>query len=216
MSDPTGPRRPLPKSVYVRRRIAVLTIAVLVIAAIVVVVVVARHHGGGTAAPGGSSGISGQSPGDDSSLAGGDSSSGAPADGDACDPSRIAITASTDKQQYAAGDEVQIALTLTNNSSKDCVMAVGTDQQVFTIGSPSGDDVETYWASTDCQSSPTSQNQVLKAGVPISTPWITWDRHRSTPGNCGQGPVVGGGGATFEVQAKIGSLTSDWTKFYLY
>jgi len=217
-----GPRRPLPKSVYARRRIAVLVVVVAVIG----LLAWAFWPKGGSAA------ATGPGAGPEASSASGLESSDAPtavgpgdsatsASGDACDPSKIAITANTDKTQYQSGEQVQMSLTLTNNSSKDCVIAAGTDQQVFTITSPSatGDDV--YWTSTDCQTDETPQNVVLKAGVPISTPPITWDRHRSQLGDCDPAsiaarPIIGSGGASFDLTVKLGDLTSAKHRFYLY
>ncbi len=136
MSEPNA-RRPLPRSVYVRRRIVVVVIAVAII---VVLIAIFWPRGAGGAPGDGHS----DAPGDtqtngETALGPGDSAT-SPSDpeGTACDPSKIQITANTDKQTYAAGDPVQLTLTLTNNSSQECVIAAGTDQQVFAITSPSG------------------------------------------------------------------------------
>jgi len=198
-----------------RRRVVVGVIALAIV--VILIAILWPRGGGGTPSatpPAGSDATNGGT-----ALGPGDSATGA--SGDACDPAKVEITANTDKAQYASGESVQISMTLTNNSSKDCVIAAGTDQQVFTISSPSGSGEETYWTSTDCQTDATPQNVVLKAGVPVSTPAITWDRHRSKAGDCDPDaiaarPVVGSGGASFDLVVGLGDLTSDPKRFYLY
>ncbi len=217
MSEPLSPRRPLPKSVYVRRRI---TVVVIVIAIIVILIAIfwprgSQHIPSGTnSTPPGANTAQTPSP----QLT---DAAGNVINGPACDPSTVELTADTDKTSYKKGQSVKITLTLTNDSSTDCVMAVGSDVQSFTISSPSGKTDEVYWKSADCQKSPTPQYQLLKAGTPISTPPITWDRKRSVPGQCTAAeikarPTVGSGGATFDVVAKLGSLESPKTKFFLF
>jgi len=214
-----GPRRPLPRSVYVRRRIVV---AIVAVAILVIIIAIAWPRGSGTPAPTGSDPASTAPTDGETALGAGDSAtSPSDAQGDACDPGKLELTANTDKSEYQQGESVQLTLTVTNNSSKDCVVAAGTDQQVFTIASPSGDSEEVYWTSTDCQTDATPQNVVLKAGVPVSSAVITWDRHRSKAGDCDPAaiaarPVVGSGGASFDLIVKLGDLTSQPKRFYLY
>jgi len=211
-----GPRRPLPRSVYVRRRIVVVVIAIVVIG--LLIWAFAPKGGTPTAA------ATNETPGTDSTggaTASGPGDSATGADGPECDPSRIAITANTDKTEYQAGEAVQMTLTLTNNSSADCIIAAGTDQQSFIITSPSADGDETYWTSTDCQTDAQPQNVTLKPGIPVPTPALAWDRHRSIAGDCDPAviearPVVGGGGASFDLTVKLGDLTSTKHRFYLY
>lgn len=208
MSQPMSPRRPLPRSVYIRRRIVVVLIA-LAIVAIVVAILWPR---GAASDPTGL-----ETPGD--GVTNGESN--APLDGDACDLEKIQITADTDATEYQAGQPVLMSLTLQNNSANDCIIQVGSDVQVFTITSPSSTGDEVYWTSTDCQTDATPQAQVLKAGIPISTPQITWDRHRSVKGECDPAaiaarPVVGSGGASFDLTVKVGDLESEKKRIYLH
>jgi len=214
-----GPRRPLPRSVYVRRRVVV---AIVAVAILVIVIAIAWPRGGSTPAPKDTSGSSATPSDGETALGAGDSAtSPSDAQGDACDPGKLELTANTDKSEYQHDETVQLTLTVTNNSSKDCVIAAGTDQQVFTVQSPSGNGEEVYWTSTDCQTDATPQNVVLKAGVPVSSAAITWDRHRSKAGDCDPAaiaarPVVGSGGASFDLVVQLGDLTSQPKRFYLY
>lgn len=212
----------MPKQVYARRRITVLVIALAIVAIIVAIV---WPRGDGAAEP--SAGATGTASNGPTGPVIGDGSTPTPgatgAPGDACLPGRVAITANTDAEEYPAGQPVQIWLTLQNNSAHDCVLDVSPEVQWYQITSPSGDHDEVYWTSTDCQvaSETPTPPQVLKAGVPISTPAITWDRRRSIAGDCepesiAAREVVGGGGASFDLTVKVGDLTSDSRRIYLY
>ncbi|HWL61137.1 MAG TPA: hypothetical protein VNQ48_09700 [Microbacteriaceae bacterium] len=226
MTQSSSPRGPLPKRVYARRRLLVLIVALAIIAIIVAIV----WPRGGDAAPG-----SAETPGSTTSTGGpviGDGTPGATAgattgptaqDGDPCQPGRVSITANTDAEEYASGQPVQIWLTLQNNSAHDCVMDVSPEAQWFQITSPSNDGAEVYWTSTDCQSvsETTTPPVLLKAGVPVPTPPITWDRKRSVAGDCSDESVaaretVGGGGASFDLVVKVGDLESQARRFYLF
>ncbi len=62
---------------------------------------------------------------------------------------------------------------------------------------------------------------MLKAGGPVSTPPITWDHPRSKAGDCDPAaiaarPVVGSGGASFDLTVKLGALTSEKKRFFLH
>ncbi len=226
MTQPSSPRGPLPKRVYARRRVTVLIIALALIA-IVVAIVWPR---GGDADPsstrpgGATTGATGPVIGDETPGAsiGATGAAGAQ-DGDPCQPGRVSITANTDAEEYDSGQPVQIWLTLQNNSANDCVMDVSPEVQWFQISSPSGDGSEVYWTSTDCQvaSETPSPPVLLKAGVPVPTPAITWDRKRSVAGDCSEESIaaretVGGGGASFDLVVRVGSLESDTRRIYLY
>lgn len=224
MTQPSSQRGPLPKSVYARRRLTALVIA-LVIVAIIVAIVWPR---GGDTGSGPASTPSGSATGPvigdaTAGITGGATSVPGAQDGDACLPGRVSITAATDAEEYAADQPVQLWLTLQNNSAKDCVLDVSPELQWYQITSPSANGDEVYWTSTDCQvlSETPTPPQVLKAGVPISTPPITWDRRRSVAGDCdpaaiAERPIVGGGGASFDLTVKVGNLESPSRRIYLY
>lgn len=230
MTPPSSPRGPLSKQVYVRRRITVLVVALALIAVFIVIV----WPRGGDSAP-----TPTTSPGSDTSVTGpviGDGTPGATGaptgvptgvpgaqNGDPCAPGRVSITANTDAEEYDAGQPVQVWLTLQNNSANDCVIDVSPELQWYQITSPSANGDEVYWTSTDCQQAPETPTppQLLAAGKPISTPPITWDRKRSIAGDCEPESVdaresVGGGGASFDVTVKVGSLESESRRIYLY
>lgn len=206
MSTIKNPVGPQPPSVYWRRRL--LLVAVLVVIVVVVVLIIVRPGSGGTKTPTGTQ-TSGQPVNPSPGLTGGASGSGA-----ACDPSVISLTAVTDAANYAATAQPQLSMTITNNGASACTIDVGTDAQVYTI--TSGSDL--IWSSTDCQTSKAALQQVLKPGVSnaLSTTPFAWDRTRSSTTTCtGTRPAVVGGGASYHLNVKLGTITAKSSKQFL-
>lgn len=206
MSDPVSPGRPLPRSVYVRRRVTVVVVLLLIVAVILAIVLWPRDSGG---------------EGDGAAQGNGSAATPDPSEtpGDArCQPGRVTISADTDATEYSTGQPVTISFTLENKSGSPCTIDVGSDVQTFTITSPSGSGDEVYWRSTDCQTEPVEQTIILEPGVPKSSTPIVWDRTRSSPDTCdavGE-PQVGSEGASFDLTVTVGSLQSEPRRFYLY
>lgn len=120
------------------------------------------------------------------------------------------VEAVTDKVTYAAGEQPQLAIQLTNRG-KDCTLNVGTTQQKLTV--MSGGD--TWWRSTDCQSEPSDMVVLIEAGQTVkSGAPVVWDRTRSTPSSCDNPnrPVAAGGGASYHVSVEIGGIPSQSTQ----
>jgi len=205
MSSVVHPKGPLPPQVYWRRRLIVIGIVVLV----VIVIAIIAWPRGNAAPSGGDTGTSGssQTPG----ATGTPSAGPTGAAGDACDPTKVQLTADTDKTEYAAGELPQLWLTLENKSAHDCVMQIGGEDMTYVITSPSGDTDEVYWTTADCADPNTASSSVtLKPGVPVeSSSKVTWNRVRSTPGNCeATGDAVGSDGASFDFTVKLGDLSA--------
>ncbi|MTE24881.1 hypothetical protein [Microbacterium sp. ZXX196] len=132
-----------------------------------------------------------------------------------CANGALQVSAVTDQESYAAGENPQISLELTNVGSVDCVLNVGTSQQRFEIVSGS----DTWWRSTDCQSGSADQWVTLAAGQTVSsTSPITWDRTRSATDTCDaeDRPAAVGGGATYALTVRLGEVMSQSTSFLLY
>ncbi|WP_254359489.1 hypothetical protein [Microbacterium hominis] len=99
-----------------------------------------------------------------------------------CRPREVTVEALTDKDSYAAGENPQLSIRLTNTGSEDCTLNVGTATQVFEISS--GSDV--WWRSTDCQTEPSDMVVLLAAGQTVtSAAPLVWDRTRSSVDSCG-------------------------------
>ena len=132
----------------------------------------------------------------------------------ACVADDIRVDAVTNATSYAAGEQPQLSLSVTNTGTAPCTMNAGTSQQVFTV--LSGDEV--YWTSTDCQTSPSDQDVLLEPGKTVSSnPPITWDRTRSAPDTCGatRDPVPAAG-ASYHLKTSIGGFESkDSAQFLL-
>ena len=124
-----------------------------------------------------------------------------------CTAAEVQVTAVTDHDSYSADQNPQLSISLTNRSSKDCTMNVGTTTQSFTITSGS----DTWWRSTDCQQAPSDAVQTIKAGATItsSTP-VVWDRTRSSVDTCAatDRQRAPGGGAAYRLTVSIGGFQS--------
>lgn len=128
-------------------------------------------------------------------------------DGAPCEASNVTVEALTDKSSYNPGELPQLTLSLMNNGTNTCVINAGTAAQVFTI--TSGKD--TYWTSTDCQTSPSDAEVTLKPGVAVSssTP-IAWDRTRSAVGTCDAATrdAAPAGGASYFLNVTVDSIAA--------
>lgn len=129
----------------------------------------------------------------------------------ACEAKDIEVTAVTDADTYPTGVTPQLSISLTNKSSTDCTIDVGSTTQVFTVSS--GSDV--WWRSTDCQENPSSMIATLAAGTTVtSKDPVTWDRTRSSVETCAaeNRQRAPGGGSSYHVAVSIGGFTSLTTK----
>jgi cytoskeletal protein RodZ len=234
MSDQPRTRRHSP-AVYRRRRLVLIVAAVAVIA--VVWLLIAQPWSGAadtsdpapspsrsasaspsatpTPSPESSPTATAVNPGDAMPDASVQPEDAPPAEVEACTAGDVLVEPLTDKESYAAGEQPQISLRLTNRGAEACSLNVGTTQQVYTV--TSGDD--TWWRSTDCQSEPSDMVVTLSAGqvVESATP-IAWDRTRSSVDTCDGGrPQAPGGGASFHVAVSIGGIEGRSTKqIFLY
>lgn len=204
MSSVVRPRGPLPPKVYWRRRLVVLGLLLLVI--VVIVIIVIPRGGGATPSPTSSGATPGATP-TPSATAGG-----------ACDPTRVELTADSDKTEYAAGELPQLWITLENKTSQPCTVRIGGADLAYVITSPSGSGDEQYWSTADCATTEEAQavTVTLKPGVPVSNEILSWPRARSTPGDCvATAPQIGAEGASFDFTASFDGLTAT-KRFYLY
>lgn len=208
MSTFKNPVGPQPAKVYWRRRL-VLGLGLLAVIIIIILIIVKP----GSGAP---SGDKTPTPGNSETAAIEPSpGSTAPAgDANACDPSKLVLTAVTDATSYEAGVKPMISLSVKSIATAPCTISAGSDVQEFRI--TSGD--ELIWSSKDCQTSPVSQVQTLEPGKVVSTTPIPWDRTRSSADTCdAERPEVTAGGASYHLTVLIGDLKSpDSAQFLLY
>lgn len=173
----------LPASVYRRRRITVLGLAVVVLALFTVgIVLLAQGLTKNTAGPGepqaqaesgneqgqggqegesdgsGESGESGESggSGDQPAGPGPDESSGK------CPTEAVEISAKTDKPSYKPNSVIKLELGVTNKHNASCAIDVGPQKQTFTVKK----DKDTVWSSAFCVSGQQKdQTQVFVSGA---------------------------------------------------
>lgn len=206
-------------AVYRRRRVAVLIGLVLLIAAIGIGVwlAIAQPWAQGADQPAPATSAS-ETP---SAAPSGDAESPSPKPTEptvpatpaivACTAKDVEVAAVTDADTYGAGVLPKLSISLTNKSTTDCTMDVGSTTQTFTV--MSGSDV--WWRSTDCQENPSSMIVTLKAGTTVtSKDPVTWDRTRSSVETCSQEnrQRAPGGGASYHVEVAIGGFTGLTTK----
>lgn len=132
-----------------------------------------------------------------------------------CTAGDVLVEAVTDQETYAAGQNPQLSISLTNRSAVDCALNVGTSGQSFIVSS--GND--TWWRSTDCQSEPSDMVVLLAAGQTVSSASpLTWDRTRSAVDSCTatDRPHAPGSGASYHLTVSIGGVDSaQSTQFFL-
>jgi hypothetical protein len=211
MSTNQPPARRHSPAVYRRRRLVVLLGLIAVIVAVVLIIVrPGASQGEETpAASDSAAGAQNEKPAAQNTIP----TESAAADGAACNPEQVIIESVTDKTEYAAGEQPNLSLTITNVGSNACVLNAGTNAQVYTI--TSGEEV--YWTSTDCQVDPVDTEVTLEPGAPVSssTP-IIWDRTRSTPDTCeGAREAVPAAGASYHLDVTVDGIPAGMTKQFL-
>jgi hypothetical protein len=187
-------RRPLPASVYWRRRLVVFG-GLLAVIAVIVLIIVRPGFGGEAPAQVDQAEVTEveETP--------------------ACVPSQIELVARTDKVTYEMAEVPQLWLEVTNISAGACELKVGTDIQRYVITSGS----DQIWASDDCQRIKTPATIVLQPGETQGTEAIPWDRTRSTPQTCDSPsrPLMPGGGASYHLRVFLGEQSSEKTRQFL-
>lgn len=131
-----------------------------------------------------------------------------------CTAQDVKVEALTDATSYAADQNPQLSIRLTNTSAADCTINVGTTGQSFTV--TSGND--TWWRSTDCQSEPSDTIVTLAAGQTVtSAAPISWDRTRSSVETCADANRVKapGGGASYHLAVAIGGIAAASTAQFI-
>lgn len=170
LKDPVGPHS---KRVYQRRRIVIL--AVLIGIPVIALLIIFK--------PGSTGGVTKK---DEVTLPSDFTETTAPKktaaadDVPGCKKSNIDVTAVANKESFAAGENPELWMTISNTGSKPCVIDLGTKEMSFEI--LSGE--ESYWVSTHCQTGADSREVILEPDNPLSTTPIVWDRTRSAPETC--------------------------------
>ncbi|MGR0221193.1 hypothetical protein [Agromyces sp. ZXT2-6] len=207
----------LPASVYRRRRAMVLLGLVAVIIAIVLVIVRPGASQGDevaqttpASAPATTAPAATDVP---AASVEPEPSAAAPVDGAACVDAQITVEPVTDATVYAADEQPNLSVTITNTGPNSCVIDVGTAAQVFTVKSGN----EVYWSSTDCQVDPVPAEVTLEPGQVVSSSEpLVWDRTRSSADSCeGERSAVPGGGASYHLGVTVDGFESESTKQFL-
>lgn len=131
-----------------------------------------------------------------------------------CSAKDVKVEALTDDGEYASGQNPKLSIRVTNTSPNDCQMNVGTAAQVFTI--TSGNDV--WWRSTDCQADPSDAIVLLAKGQTVqSAAPLEWPRVRSSVNTCGNEDRPRALPGTYHLAVSIGGVASaDSARFILH
>lgn len=230
----SSPRRRHSPAVYRRRRL-VLLIALVAVVAVVWLIIAQPWSGsaneGDGAAPAATQDAASELPSDGvdpTPDVSGESTPAATPSAPAATPSTtptaaacaardITVEGLTDQTSYGSGQNPKLSIRLTNTGDEDCTLNVGTSTQVFTITSGS----DTWWRSTDCQTTPSDMVVLLAAGQSVtSASPLVWDRTRSAVGTCAADasrPKAPGGGASYHLAVEIGGIpAADTTQILLY
>lgn len=199
MSTIMNPVGPQPASVYWRRRIVVGLGLVAVIAIIMLIVF----------RPAGDTPPVDAEPSTEPSS----SVSSEPTDTVAeCDPLDILLEPVTDANSYASGVQPQVAIKVTNVGTVACSINLGTTKQELRITSGS----DNIWSSKDCQVDPVDAVRELDPEESMQTPFIPWDRTRSSTSTCDTTrSQVGAGGASYHLRVYLGDLESENTQQFI-
>ena len=200
--------RPPLTPVYRRRRLFVGILALLVLAAAAGGFAAVAGVISGAGQPGGSE-AGGTQPAADAGTAGSAAPSPTSTAG-GCDPSRVSVTAATDKLAYAAEENPMLSLSVTNGNKVPCEVNMGTSQMEFLIISGS----DRIFSSRDCQADSTDLLTTIAPGK-TETANFPWPRNRSVPGCVAIEAVPGTGGAYYVFTARLGNTVSPKAVFQL-
>ncbi|MGG5174793.1 hypothetical protein ACQQCD_07200 [Pseudarthrobacter sp. J1763] len=198
----TSSKRKPSAAVYRRRRLflvlILLVIVALVVGAVVAISATTRSNGEENANPASSNTAQSPSP-----------TATAPKT-PVCDEGLVKVTASTDKESYAANEKPKLTLKVSNEGKVACPLNLGTSQMEFLISS--GQD--RIFSSRDCLANPTNLSKTLAPGA-SETATFVWERNRSAEGCVAVNATPGAGGATYIFQATLGTRTSPKAPFQL-
>jgi hypothetical protein len=130
-----------------------------------------------------------------------------------CATAALKVTASTDKDAYAAGVSPQLSMGIQNVGKTACKLNVGTNAQVFQITNKGS----LVWQSTDCQTPGVEYwaliqpQEIVKTGTPL-----VWSREYSSPDTCASTTRVKApaAGATYYLTTIMGTAKSAQSKAF--
>ena len=199
-----------PGSPVFRRRRLVVGAALLVVIVVVVggfIAVASIINGGGGPAPDAAASTAASqttSPGGSAATPSADATATPSAsEGSGCQQNLIAVTASTDKPSYAAGEKPLLTLKVTNNNKVPCDVNIGSSQMEFLITSGS----DRIFSSQDCQADNTDLMKTIAPGK-SETANFPWQRNRTVQGCDPVEAKPGAGGAYYVFTARLANRTS--------
>lgn len=131
--------------------------------------------------------------------------SGLPSDAPACEYADIQVEALTDKESYAADDEVEMRFSIVNTGDVPCQVNVGTGEQDYEIKAEG----ETVYQYSHCTSDRVDQVVTLNPDEGRVTTPIEWDRTYSDEKNCDDDlDEVPAGGVEYTLTVYVAGIES--------
>ncbi|WP_214413250.1 hypothetical protein [Sphaerisporangium fuscum] len=129
--------------------------------------------------------------------------------GEPCGYGDLVLSLHGDSEVYSGGRRPRFMLSLVNIGQVECALDIGPRAVEMRI--TSGDD--RVWSTADCVSGDHTEMRRLRRGIP-EVKIISWDRHRSAPDCRAARPLARPG--TYVAAARLGSLTSTKVVFHLH
>lgn len=210
------PQGPLPREIYVRRRLAALIlVAVVVVAVVVALVLVSRDGGGGGADPAAAAGSEtseSSSSSETSTKATDEKEADDPASRGRCADDDLEVSVRPASANFEAGGDVRFYAEITNTSDSTCDRDLSGAPLTFEVYRL--DDNARVWSSTDCTQSDSEDVANLKPEEPVMRQ-IDWSGRMSEPGACGQRDRAPAEPGSYQVYALVGDAFSPAATFNL-
>lgn len=209
------PQGPLPREIYVRRRLAALILVAVVVVALVVALVLVSRDGGGDADPTAAGGATSESTSSSETSTEATKKEDAeddPASRGRCADDAIEVAVRPASANFESGKNARFYAEITNTSDSTCSRDLTGAPLTFEVYRL--DDNSRVWSSTDCTQPEDEDVADLKPGEPVLRQ-IDWSGRSSEPGACEQRDRAPAEPGSYQVYALVGDAFSPAATFNL-
>lgn len=209
------PQGPLPREIYVRRRLAALILVAVVVIAVVVALVLVSRDGGDNpdqAAAAESETSESTSASETSTEETSEEDEEDPASRGRCADDALEVDVRPASANFEAGTDARFYAEITNTTDSTCDRDLSGAPLTFEVYRL--DDNARVWSSTDCTQSDAEDVADLKPGEPVMRQ-IDWSGRVSEPGACGQRDRAPAEPGSYQVYALVGDAFSPAATFNL-
>ena len=212
------PQGPLPREIYVRRRLAALILVAVVVVAVVVALVLVSRDGGSGADPSAAAGSetsetsASENSSETSTEATEEDEADDPASRGRCADDGLDVEVRPASANFEAGSDARFYAEITNTSASTCDRDLSGAPLTFEVYRL--DDNARVWSSTDCTQSDSEDVANLEPDEPVMRQ-IDWSGRMSEPGACGQRDRAPAEPGSYQVYALVGDAFSPAATFNL-